>query len=69
MNLNYRNLGTIAFIAGVALSIIGFVFLATRSLTPFEVLILIGAFYLAWQWLKLNIKSLIRSLLVRFRYP
>jgi hypothetical protein len=34
--MNYRNLGAIAFIAGVALSIMGFVFLATRSLTPFE---------------------------------
>ena len=68
MNMNHRNLGTIAFIAGVALSIIGFVFLATRSLTPFEALIVIGAFYLAWQWLRLNIKSLIGSLLVRFRY-
>jgi threonine/homoserine/homoserine lactone efflux protein len=65
--MSYRNLGTIAFIVGVALSIIGFVLLATRSLTPFEALIVIGAFYLAWQWLRLNRKSLIGSLLVRFR--
>jgi hypothetical protein len=42
--MNYRNLGAIAFIAGVALSIMGFVFLATRSLTPFDALIVIGAF-------------------------
>jgi hypothetical protein len=66
--MTYRNLGTIAFIAGVVLSIILFVFLATRSLTPFEALIVIGAFYLAGQWLRLNIKSLIGNLLVRFRY-
>jgi threonine/homoserine/homoserine lactone efflux protein len=59
VNTNYRNLGAIAFIAGVALSIMGFVLLATKSLTPFEALIVIGAFYLAWQWLKLNRKSLI----------
>jgi hypothetical protein len=66
--MNYRNLGAIAFIAGIALSTIGFVFLASRSLTPFEALIVIGALYLAWQWLRLNTKSLIGSLLVRFRY-
>jgi len=66
--MNYRYLGAIAFIAGVALSIMGFVFLATKSLTPFEALMLVGAFYLAWQWLRLNTDSLIRSLLVRFRY-
>ena len=66
--MNYRKLGAIAFIAGVALSIMGSVFLATRSLTPFEALIVIGAFYLAWQWLRLNTKSVIGSLLVRFRY-
>ena len=68
MNMHHRYLGAIAFIAGVALSIIGIVLLATRSLTPFEALILIGTFYLAWQWLRLNIKSLIGRLLVRFRY-
>lgn len=67
MNMNYRNIGRIAFVAGIVLSVIGFVFLATRSLTPFEALIVIGAFYLAWQWLRLNIKSLIGNLLVRYR--
>jgi len=65
--MNYRNIGRIAFVAGIVLSVIGFVFLATRSLTPFEALIVIGAFYLAWQWLRLNIKSLIGNLLVRYR--
>ena len=59
-------LGATALIAGVALR--GFVFLATRSLTPFEALIVMGAFYIVRQWLRLNTKSLIGSLLVSFRY-
>jgi hypothetical protein len=53
VNTNYRNLGAIAFIAGVALSIIGFVLLATKSLTPFEALIVIGAGNIIWpEWAK-----------------
>ena len=63
-----RNIGTVAFIAGVAISIIGFIFLATSKLTPFEALVVIGGSYLAWQWLRLNIKHLIQTLLVRLRY-
>jgi hypothetical protein len=68
VNVNYRNLGTIAFIAGVAIIIIGFIFLATSKLTPFEALVIIGGSYLAWRWLRLNIKHLIQNLLMRLRY-
>ena len=64
--MNYRNLGTIAFIAGVAISIIGFIFLATSKLSPFEAFVIIGGSYLAW--LRLNTKHLVQNLLMHLRY-
>ena len=57
-----------AFIAGVAINIIGFIFLATSKPTPFEALVIIGGSYLTWRWLRLNIKHLIQNLLMRIRY-